>query len=193
MAALTGQAIPADRARQATGRLIFRSPSAHSPAITAASNFVPTRLTPSHQWAHEQGAEFVETGAWLRAQYFPRRARRIGSRPSRAKYARCARQSDSAMSPRLGKIEVHGPDAGAFLDRLYINTFSNLPVGTRALWADVARRRHRLRRRDDVAPGRRPLFHDHDDGERRARVCAHAVLPSGAVAGTRCSVRFCDR
>ena len=29
----------------------------------------------------------------------------------------------------LGKIEVHGPDAGAFLDRLYINTFSNLPVG----------------------------------------------------------------
>jgi sarcosine oxidase subunit alpha len=29
----------------------------------------------------------------------------------------------------LGKIDVHGPDAGVFLDRLYINTFSNLPVG----------------------------------------------------------------
>ena len=29
----------------------------------------------------------------------------------------------------LGKIDVHGPDAGAFLDRVYINTFSNLAVG----------------------------------------------------------------
>jgi len=29
----------------------------------------------------------------------------------------------------LGKIDVQGPDAGAFLDRLYTNTFSTLPVG----------------------------------------------------------------
>ena len=32
----------------------------------------------------------------------------------------------------LGKIDVHGPDAGAFLDRVYINTFSNLPSARRA-------------------------------------------------------------
>ena len=29
----------------------------------------------------------------------------------------------------LGKIDVQGPDAGAFLDRMYTNTFSNLKVG----------------------------------------------------------------
>jgi sarcosine oxidase subunit alpha len=29
----------------------------------------------------------------------------------------------------LGKIDVQGPDAGAFLDRIYINTFSTLGVG----------------------------------------------------------------
>ena len=29
----------------------------------------------------------------------------------------------------LGKIEIVGPDGGAFLDFLYINTFSTLPVG----------------------------------------------------------------
>jgi glycine cleavage system aminomethyltransferase T len=29
----------------------------------------------------------------------------------------------------LGKIELRGPDASVFLDRLYINTFSTLPVG----------------------------------------------------------------
>src|SRR4029079_6601345 len=35
-------------------------------------DFRPIRLTPSHQWATEQRAVFVETGAWLRAQYYPR-------------------------------------------------------------------------------------------------------------------------
>ena len=29
----------------------------------------------------------------------------------------------------LGKIDLQGPDAGAFLDRLYVNAFSTLPVG----------------------------------------------------------------
>ncbi|MBV9562328.1 MAG: sarcosine oxidase subunit alpha, partial [Bradyrhizobium sp.] len=29
----------------------------------------------------------------------------------------------------LGKIDVQGADAGAFLDRVYVNTFSTLPVG----------------------------------------------------------------
>ena len=29
----------------------------------------------------------------------------------------------------LGKIDVQGPDAAAFLDRLYANTLSTLPVG----------------------------------------------------------------
>ena len=32
----------------------------------------PIRLTPSHDWAVEQGATFVEAGLWLRAQMFPR-------------------------------------------------------------------------------------------------------------------------
>ena len=35
-------------------------------------DFRPIRLPPSHQWAAEQGAVFVESGAWLRAQYYPR-------------------------------------------------------------------------------------------------------------------------
>ncbi len=28
-------------------------------------------MTPSHRWAEEQGAVFVEVGNWLRAQWFP--------------------------------------------------------------------------------------------------------------------------
>jgi len=34
----------------------------------------PTRVTPCHAWARAQGAQFVETGLWLRAQYYPRPA-----------------------------------------------------------------------------------------------------------------------
>jgi len=43
-------------------------------------DFKPTRLPPSHRWALAQGAVFVETGAWLRAQWYPRPARPTGSR-----------------------------------------------------------------------------------------------------------------
>jgi methylglutamate dehydrogenase subunit C len=128
MAALTGQAIPA------VGTTSYRPP--YVPIAIGAlaghhrgKQFRPTRLTPSHQWAQEQGAVLVETGAWLRAQYFPRQ----GEKDWLETVTREVRTVRSAVGfcdvSTLGKIEVHGPDAGAFLDRLYINTFSNLPVG----------------------------------------------------------------
>jgi sarcosine oxidase subunit alpha len=128
MAALTGRSIPA------VGTTSHRPPHV-SIAIGALAGhhcgkqYRPTRLTPSHQWAQEQGAVFVETGAWLRAQYFPR--------PSEKDWletvTREVRTVRSAVGfcdvSTLGKIEVHGADAGTFLDRLYVNTFSNLPIG----------------------------------------------------------------
>jgi methylglutamate dehydrogenase subunit C len=128
MAALTGRAIPA------IGTTSYRPP--YVPIAIGAlagqhrgKQFRPTRLTPSHQWAQQQGAEFVETGAWLRAQYFPR----AGEKDWLETVTREVRTVRSAVGfcdvSTLGKIEVHGPDAGAFLDRLYINTFSNLAVG----------------------------------------------------------------
>ena len=106
--------------------------------------------------------------------------------------ARCALPSASAMSRRWARSTC----------RVRRRRFPRSPVHqhvlhlagrTRALRRDVARRRIRARRRNDVAPGRRSLFHDHDDGECGARVPAHAVLPSGAVAGTRRAVRLGDR
>jgi sarcosine oxidase subunit alpha len=128
MAVLTGESIPA------TGTTSYRPP--HSPVAIGAiaghhrgAEFRPVRLTPSHQWAQEQNAVFVETGPWLRAQYFPR----AGEPTWFETVQREVRTVRSAVGfcdvSTLGKIDVHGPDAGAFLDRLYINTFSNLPVG----------------------------------------------------------------
>ena len=68
---------------------------------------------------------FVETGLWLRAQYYPR----AGETDWLDTVSREVRTVRSAVGfcdvSTLGKIDVQGPDAGEFLDRLYINTFSN--------------------------------------------------------------------
>jgi sarcosine oxidase subunit alpha len=128
MASLTAQSI----AR--TGTTMYRPP--YVPVAIGAlaghhrgRQFRPTRLTPSHHWAERNRAVFVETGAWLRAQYFPKR----GENDWLTTVCREVNTVRSAVGfcdvSTLGKIDVHGPDAGVFLDRLYINTFSTLPVG----------------------------------------------------------------
>ena len=71
----------------------------------------------------------VEAGQWLRPQWF--------TKPGEADWlesvTREARTVRSAVGvcdvSTLGKIDIQGKDAGAFLDRVYINTFSTLPVG----------------------------------------------------------------
>src|SRR5262249_35469320 len=70
-AAITGRSVAE------TGTTIFRPP--YTPVAIGAlagphrgRGFRPARLTPSHVWAGEQNAVFVETGLWLRARYFPR-------------------------------------------------------------------------------------------------------------------------
>ena len=70
MAEVSGKSIPE------TGTTIFRPPYTPVPIATFAGRmkgqeFHPTRLTPSHYWAKERGAVFVEVGNWLRAQWFP--------------------------------------------------------------------------------------------------------------------------
>jgi sarcosine oxidase subunit alpha len=92
-------------------------------------DFRPTRLTPSHLWAEERGAVFVETGNWLRAQWYPE--------PGETDWLESVTREVKATRERvgvcdvstLGKIDVQGPDSGVFLDRVYANTFSTLPVG----------------------------------------------------------------
>jgi methylglutamate dehydrogenase subunit C len=92
-------------------------------------DFRPTRLPPSHQWALEQGAVMVETGAWLRAQYYPR----AGDGDWLETVSREVRTVRSSVGvcdvSTLGRIDVQGADAGIFLDRIYTNMFSSLPVG----------------------------------------------------------------
>jgi sarcosine oxidase subunit alpha len=91
--------------------------------------FRPVRRTASHGWATEQGAVFVEAGLWQRAQWFPG----SGDRHWRETVDREVRLTRSGVGvcdvSTLGKIDIHGPDAGILLDRLYTGTFSTLAVG----------------------------------------------------------------
>ncbi|MEO0944538.1 MAG: sarcosine oxidase subunit alpha family protein, partial [Pseudomonadota bacterium] len=117
-----------------TGTTIFRPP--YTPVAIGAfagrargKDFRPTRLTPSHQWAAEHGADFVEVGTWLRAQWF-RKPGEKGWRDSVDREAAAVRKSVGICDvTTLGKIDIQGRDAAEFLNRIYSNPFLNVPVG----------------------------------------------------------------
>jgi sarcosine oxidase subunit alpha len=128
MAAVSGKSIPE------TGTTIYRPP--YVPVAIGAfaghhrdENFHATRLTPSHHWAAEQGAIFVDTGLWKRAQWYPRAGEKDWLESVTREVKAVRNGVGFCDVSTLGKIDVHGPDAGAFLDRVYINAFSSLAVG----------------------------------------------------------------
>ncbi|MGH7119607.1 MAG: sarcosine oxidase subunit alpha family protein [Acetobacteraceae bacterium] len=90
--------------------------------------FDPTRTTPIHEWAAVHGAVFEDVGQWKRARYFPRQGEDMHAAVARE--CRAVRQAVGIFDgSTLGKIEVTGPDAATFLDRIYVNAWSRLDVG----------------------------------------------------------------
>jgi len=90
--------------------------------------FDPVRETPIHPWHVAHGAVFENVGQWKRPWYFPRE----GESMEEAVLRECAAARDGVAlmdASTLGKIEVVGPDAATFLDRMYTNAISTLPVG----------------------------------------------------------------
>lgn len=92
-------------------------------------DFRPKRLPPSHAWAIENGAVFAEAGPWLRAQWY-QRPDETSWQESVSREAAAVRRSVGVCDvSTLGKIDIQGPDAAAFLDRVYVNKFLTLKVG----------------------------------------------------------------
>lgn len=117
-----------------TGTTIFRPPYTPVPIGAFAGRargkeFRPYRHTPSHNWANENGATFVEVGAWLRAQWFAKPGEK-GWRDSVDREASATRASVGICDvTTLGKIDIQGKDAAEFLNRIYSNPFLKVPVG----------------------------------------------------------------
>lgn len=90
--------------------------------------FDPIRVTPIHKQAAAEDAVFEDVGTWKRALYFPR-----GPEDQHAAVTRECQTVRGTVgifdASTLGKIEVTGPDAAEFLDRIYATTLRNLPPG----------------------------------------------------------------
>ena len=75
-----------------------------------------------------RGAVFEDVGQWKRPRYFPRDGEDMDAAVLRECAA--ARESVAKMdATTLGKIDVQGPDAVEFLNRMYTNAFDSLAVG----------------------------------------------------------------
>ncbi|HVY16931.1 MAG TPA: sarcosine oxidase subunit alpha family protein [Rhodopila sp.] len=123
LAALTGQ--PMD----AVGLTTFRPP--YTPvtfgALAGAARdalYAPIRLPPIVQ----AGAVTEDVGQWKRARCFPRNGETIAAAVARE---RQAVRNDVGIfdASTLGKIEVTGPDAALFLEKIYTGAFAGLLPG----------------------------------------------------------------
>ena len=89
----------------------------------------PVRTTPIHSWHVERGAPMENVGQWKRPWYFPVAGEDLDATVSRECLA--VRRAVGVMdASTLGKIDIVGPDAAVFLDRIYTNRMSTLQVGS---------------------------------------------------------------
>ena len=117
----------------AVGTTTFRPP--YTPVTLGAlagpdrgRDFEPVRRTPLHAWHEASGALMTTVGVWLRPRTYPRPGERFDDAWRReAKNVR--ERVGLADVSTLGKIDVQGPDALAFLERVYCNNLKSLGVG----------------------------------------------------------------
>ncbi|WP_343079403.1 sarcosine oxidase subunit alpha family protein [Ostreiculturibacter nitratireducens] len=117
----------------ATGTTTFRPPYTPITMGSIAGEargeiFQPLRRTPMHEWHEAHGAYWEPVGLWRRPYCFMRSGEGVEDAVRRE--VRNTRNSLGLLdASTLGKILVKGPDAGKFLDMLYTNVMSTLPVG----------------------------------------------------------------
>ncbi|BCH35740.1 sarcosine oxidase subunit alpha [Mesorhizobium sp. L-8-10] len=91
-------------------------------------HFEVTRKTPIDSWAEENGAVYEPVSLWRRARYFPKAGEDMDAAVARE--CRTTRGSLGIFdASTLGKIEVVGPDAVTFMERMYTNPWAKLGIG----------------------------------------------------------------
>ncbi|MCZ8332931.1 MAG: sarcosine oxidase subunit alpha family protein [Rhodobacteraceae bacterium] len=173
LADATGRGIPQ------TGTTTFRPP--YVPTSIAAmgaggrgAGFAPQRFLTSDQASRDRAAPMIEAGLWYRPSYFPKPGETTWLEACNRETRMVRDSVGVADVSTLGKIDLQGKDAARFLDLVYTNTFSTLPVG---------RVRYGLMLREDG--------HVLDDGT-TARLGDHRYLMTTTTAAAGLVMRHLD-
>ena len=121
LAQATGQSV------EAVGSVTVRPPIGQEKiGHLAGRGFDPVRLSPIHHRHQELGATMMVAGTWLRPAVYGEGGQEVSIRDE----VRAVRNGVGLIDvSTLGKIEVRGPDAAAFLERIYTFAFAAQPVG----------------------------------------------------------------
>jgi sarcosine oxidase, subunit alpha len=131
--AIAIMAAATERTMDAVGTTRFRPP--YTPTTLGAFagrdvglHYRPLRRLPAHDAHLEAGAVMEDYGGWHRPAYYPNVNESETNAVTREVLAARSGVGIFDGSP-LGKIEVSGPDAAEFLNRIYVNNMSTLGVG----------------------------------------------------------------
>jgi sarcosine oxidase subunit alpha len=115
------------------GTTTFRAP--YTPATIGAlagrsvrAHLAPVRRTAMHDWHVENGGQMMEAGYWMRPLWYKTHGPTLPT-AYRAEMDIVREGVGMADVSTLGKIDVQGPDAAEFLNRVYVNGFAKLGVG----------------------------------------------------------------
>jgi len=133
---INGMAVLAECLDQAipnVGTTTFRPPfTPVSFGVCAGENvgslYDPVRKTAIHELHESAGAEFETVGQWLRPWYFPRNGEDLHAAVARECLA-TRRSLGMLDASTLGKIDVQGPDAVEFLERIYTHNVGKMKIG----------------------------------------------------------------
>ena len=115
------------------GTTTFRAP--YTPATIGAiagrgvrAHLAPVRRTAMHDWHTSNGGQMMEAGYWMRPLWYRTHGANL-SAAYKAEMDIVREEVGMADVSTLGKIDVQGPDAAEFLNRVYVNGFAKLGVG----------------------------------------------------------------
>jgi len=118
--------LPVEKVGTTTSRPFFHpTPFGH----LGGRSFHPQRRTSLHHWHQAADAVFVDVGAWSRPAYYAKPG--LDKQQTVLQEAAAVRKTAGIIDgSTLGKVEVCGPDAALFLERLYTGSFAPQKIGT---------------------------------------------------------------
>lgn len=119
--------LPVEKIGTTTARPFFHpTPIGH----LGGRGFHPHRYTAMHEWHIANGGQMTAAGLWMRPAYYLPEGSNLTAQQAMQQEAMAVRSKAGMIdNSTLGKIEVYGPDAAAFLERVYTGKFAKQKIG----------------------------------------------------------------